>query len=430
MAVFVLALLTGMGTALLFLSQHEARMGQASLRGKQAFYLAEAGLEDARVALWQVNSDGDLTDDLEAAAGVDDTLDFDPNLLQVSYDADGEVTGIIGFNDDAPLQPLTTLTGSSPTERGWYAAFLTNDAVDGVTNTTDTNDRVMITSVGARAGNAVEVVDAIVEPYHYLPPVPGAAITLLGPLPSFDNGNSNAQNHSGDNCNITGGPYAPIVGTVSGAANTQVQNDMLRPDRFHSGPYSGADTVVDLTDPTDPVVIASGQGAIDPGWLDCLTLKGRVVELQQRANFYCNSDVTSCAIPATAAPDSIVFIDGDLTSTPNGSFSGILVVTGKLTYNGNTGWDGVVMAVGEGHIDRSGGGNDNPTGGVILANIDPSPNGPRINKSDWCSTSPDGFQQAIYETSGGGTSTVTWCSDNNDAANSIRAYRVVEFLQR
>ena len=55
MAVFVLALLTGMGTALLFLSQHEAKMSQVNLRAKKAFFVAEAGLENGRVTLFNVN---------------------------------------------------------------------------------------------------------------------------------------------------------------------------------------------------------------------------------------------------------------------------------------------------------------------------------------------------------------------------------------
>jgi len=55
MAVFVLALLTTMGTALLFMSQHESRMGRAGLHSKQAFYLAESGIEDGRVTLYVAN---------------------------------------------------------------------------------------------------------------------------------------------------------------------------------------------------------------------------------------------------------------------------------------------------------------------------------------------------------------------------------------
>jgi hypothetical protein len=147
------------------------------------------------------------------------------------------------------------------------------------------------------------------------------------------------------------------------------------------------------------------------------------------ADYYCNSDIQSCTLPA-GGPDSVVFIDGDLANTPSGSYTGILVVTGELVYNGNTAWDGIVLAVGEGTIIRSGGGGGNPSGGVVVANIDPTPDGPAADKSDWCTTPPDGFGQATYDSSGGGNSTVEWCTNNLDTANPVRTYRVVEFLQR
>ena len=68
LAVFVLVLLAGMGTALLFLSHTEIEMSRADLRGKQAFYLAEAGLEAARLTLFDSNKGDTFNDDLEAAA--------------------------------------------------------------------------------------------------------------------------------------------------------------------------------------------------------------------------------------------------------------------------------------------------------------------------------------------------------------------------
>ena len=65
-----------------------------------------------------------------------------------------------------------------------------------------------------------------------------------------------------------------------------------------------------------------------------------------------------------------------------------------------------------------------------MANIDPTPNGPNADKSDWCTTPPDGFDSVQYDTNGGGSSETEWCTGNINAANSTRSYRVVEFLQR
>ena len=67
---------------------------------------------------------------------------------------------------------------------------------------------------------------------------------------------------------------------------------------------------------------------------------------------------------------------------------------------------------------------------MIVAAIDPTPDGPNVDKSDWCTTPPDGFDSAQYDTAGAGNSVVQWCTANINAANSTRNYRVVEFLQR
>ena len=427
MAIFALVLLSGMGTALLFLTRNESKMSQANLRLRKAFFLAESGLEDARATLFIANGENSFDDDLLLAAGADGVVDFDPNNIAAVYDSNGYVTGFTGFNDDVPIRAMTSLgTNEDP---GWYAAFLTNDPIDGDDETNDTNRRVMITAVGAGHDRSLEIVQAIIRPYRYVPPVPAAAVTMLGPAPIYDNGNSNAQSHTGNDCGVPGGAYAPVVGTIGSAARDQVRDDMSRPDLFDSGPFVEHATIGDLTDPADPIVDQSGHGTLDPIWESCLELKNMMQILADHADYYCNTDFSPCALPSTG-PDDVVFIDGDLTNTPNASFSGILAITGKLTLHGNTDWDGIILAVGQGEIERSGGGTGLPSGALVLANIDPTPNGPNADKSDWCSTPPEGFDQAHYYTTGAGNSEVEWCSGNINAANSVRNYRVVEFLQR
>jgi len=110
-AMFVLVLLTAMGSALLFLSRHETRMSQASLRAKKAFFLAEAGVEDARTTLFLANGDQPFSDDLLAAAGPDGTIDFDPTAIAATYGTQDDVTGFAGAGDDVPLRAVTALGG-------------------------------------------------------------------------------------------------------------------------------------------------------------------------------------------------------------------------------------------------------------------------------------------------------------------------------
>ena len=137
MTLFVFALLTGMGITLLLVTETEVKMSKVDQRSKQAFYISEAGLEDAREVLRAENAAStnwsSFSDELDAHAGVDDAIDFDLDAFRVSYDPDGNVTGFSGFDDDQPMLVNMSFAG------GAYAVFLTNDPFDSETNLTDSN---------------------------------------------------------------------------------------------------------------------------------------------------------------------------------------------------------------------------------------------------------------------------------------------------
>jgi hypothetical protein len=73
----------------------------------------------------------------------------------------------------------------------------------------------------------------------------------------------------------------------------------------------------------------------------------------------------------------ITVIDGDANLGSNGG-CGVLVVTGRLTVQGAWSWKGVVIVVGEGYVDSSGGGDGGVEGAMLVARIycqdgDPAP---------------------------------------------------------
>ena len=117
MAVFVLTLVAGMGSALLFLSHTEVTMATSSLDIKKAFYLAEAGEEDGRTTLFIANGVGEeFSDDLAdgtggGTAGPNGVIDFDRTTIAPIYDGDGNVTGFTGYDDDIPITAATPLGG-------------------------------------------------------------------------------------------------------------------------------------------------------------------------------------------------------------------------------------------------------------------------------------------------------------------------------
>jgi hypothetical protein len=423
-AAFVLLLLVGLGSALLFLSQNELSMARSINDDKTAFHLAEAGIEAGRMSLLATNGSGSFDDDLAAAAGADVDLDLDPAILAATFAGDVP-SGITGSGDDVPLRPLVALAWSNA--GGYYAAFLSNDPAEGIGNQDDLNRRVMITSIGIGPNRATEVAQAIIEPNQPLPTVPPAAMTFLGPPPIYDNGSSNAQAHTGEDCPLGGGIpglYVPIIGTTSSSSQTQVETDMQKPDNFTSGSLSGIATVANLTDPGDPALAQCSLPPIDPNWLDCNYVKQLVLDLIAQADYYCNTDNASCSPPPGNSGD-VVVIDGDAAAAT--FTSGLLVVTGELSANGGDAWQGIVLVLGEGIVHRNGGGGGHSTGAVVLANIDPTPDGPRADKTDWCSA---GFGQTAFTVNGGGNSTISYCSDVVGDNNAVRTYRVTEFLQR
>ncbi len=413
MAIFVLALISGMGIALLSLSSNEVKMSQADTRSKQVFYLAEAGMEAGRATLLILNGSGSFSDDLTTYAGPDGVLDFDPDALQATYDTDGNVTGLTGYGDDVPLINPTAFGG------GWYAAFLTNDTVNG-TSPNDTNNRVVMTGVGLDSENSFEIVQAIITRQFIIPP---AAIMLLGPTPSFSGGQSNPKQYIGDDCNGTGGVpglAAPLVGVIGPTAEALVEAGIGNDPAFSSGSYTGEDTFADLTDPTEPTY--SGV-PLDPMWTDCQALHDMVESLRVIADVVCLAG-NSCVLPPSS-PDRIIFVDDDYNLGDSGE--GLILVTGDFATNGAVSWNGMMWAIGTGQFRRNGGGGATVNGSIMAANI-AGPDGIYGNADD-CTGGVDGFGTASFDENGGGNGTTTYCTDDISNASPAYPYKIVEFRQ-
>ena len=409
MAIFVLALISSMGVALLFMSTTEVRSSQADTRSKQVYYLAEAGMEAGRATLLILNGAGPFTDDLTTYAGVNTTLDFDPDALQATYDVDGNVTGLTGYGDDVPLIAPTAFGD------GWYAAFLTNDAVNG-TVPTDTNDRVVVTGVGMDADRSIEIVQAVILRDVMIPP---ATITLLGPTPAFIGGASNPKEYVGEDCDGLGGTpnlFAPVVGVVGAAAEAAVEAGIGSDPDYNSGPYVGDQSFADLSDSGEPTY----QGPLKTVWTDCQELHDKIEQIRLMADVVC-TDGTNCTLP-TFTSDTIVFVDDDYDLNTDGE--GLIIVTGQFETDGGVAWNGMMWAVGEGYFQRNGGGNAEISGSILVADI-AGPDGIYGNSDD-CST---GFGSSYFDENGGGNGDTAYCTDDIFDATPPFPYPIVEFRQ-
>ena len=435
MAVFVLVMLTGMGVALLFLSRNEVKMSQASLRAKQAFYIAEAGVEDARLSLWTTNKGDTFNDDLQAAAGANGALDLDPDAIQPVYDGNGNFTGFTGFGDDVALAPMTAIG------EGWYTAFLTNDPNEPdpfQLNLADTNERVMITSAAVGADRSFEVVQAIVELRQIFPSIPPATVTLIGESPVFLGGVSMAKEYIGDDCDGAGVPglFVPTIGVIGPAAavdpcppsNDSVVCGMDRPNSYQTGygTYTGTSTAADVTDPG----VIGGIGPIDPDWNNCQFLQVLVEEVRAVADVICpEGRLDDCPNLPPSSPGRIIFVDGEFFVDAVGVVNeGLLLVTGELHFHGDSVWNGMLFAVGEGIYTRYGGGQGPISGSIFVADIA----GPDqiYDTADDCSSGVDGFDQAVFNQQMGGMGDHIFCTLDMIPALPVAPYEVVDFLQR
>src|SRR5215217_7482893 len=95
------------------------------------------------------------------------------------------------------------------------------------------------------------------------------------------------------------------------------------------------------------------------------------------------------------------FVDGDV-SLPSAGGKGLLVVTGTLSMNGSQTFDGLVLVLGGGVLDRSGGGNGSSLGAFVVA---------RFN-------STGDFLAPTFTSSGSGTSTLQL--DRNKIKTALR----------
>lgn len=165
------------------------------------------------------------------------------------------------------------------------------------------------------------------------------------------------------------------------------------------------DTVADpeiglLTDDAE-----GGTSVEQPSFLDNTTkARAYLNALQSKAQTlgrYFDPGTGAATISDSLNAPQFTFVDGDASLT---SGSGFLVVTGKLTMRGNTDFKGVILVLGEGILERNGGGNGDILGGITIARFD--------------RTSGD-FLAPTFHTNGGGNSNVQY--DSASVRNALGA---------
>lgn len=227
----------------------------------------------------------------------------------------------------------------------------------------------------------------------------------VSPMSSFEIGEAEAKEYSGyNNANPT--QSLPVFGVTHAADYNKATTivDASKPDTV-----TGVDKVSQFANSDLPYFLQTADSARE--FLN--TLQHQAVT----TNRYFNSSPPDWG---TDANPKFTFIDGDATLVEG---SGLLVVTGTLTSDGNTGFKGVILVLGEGVFERNGNGNADTLGAIVVASFARTWPTSENNQTH-------GFLSAVFSTTGGGTGDTRYDSDEVTkalAANGLRALGVREY---
>jgi hypothetical protein len=203
LALLVLSFLTITGCALLTTAAIDIWISDNYKSATQNLYLAEAGIDQAREMLR--TSGSTPTQLLTAAAGADSQL---TNSVDLST---------LLASDDQPLIPGSAslrptgqpLIDSSGRTIGHYYVWLRNDSVDGVLNTTDSNNVLRLLSFG-QIGSTRKVLDVVVQKGKF-PNLPGTDIQTDPRLTTVDGLESLVASITNNATDV----YSPVSGIES-----------------------------------------------------------------------------------------------------------------------------------------------------------------------------------------------------------------------
>ncbi len=303
----LMAALTLLGTTAYILSSTDIKIGGNFRNNQMVLQVAMAGAERARELLR-----------VENLASSDSSTFSDELNSTTRKGANGVLNGYSSTTDDIALASGTMNNVS-------YSAYLTNDSVDGISNTTDSNGKVLITSVATGPNNSKAQVQIVVSAAP--PPASPATIYSKGDV----TGNGSSLTVNGNDACGAGTALAPIY--TKDPATTNLNG---------SPTLSGS--------PSTPQ-----HGALDldiPGYIETLKANATttLTDDQNGGNY--------------GSATNYVTVYSDTDNPPNNqglklqnvTGYGILLVKGDLTLGGGFQWNGLILATGSVTLNGGGGG--------------------------------------------------------------------------
>jgi len=308
-ALTLLTALTLVGVTAFIMASTDVKVGGNFQTSQTALQVAMAGAEQARQTLRALNS-----------ASVTKT-DFSEELVS-RVGANAALDGYTSSTDDVSLASSTLMNGYT------YTAYLTNDSSEGSSSTTDSNGKVMITSVATGPNNTKAMVQTTVQFYSF---------SSNSPATIYSKDNVTV---SGTSISISGADSSPACGgtalapiyTMDPATTTQNGNPAL----------TGS-----------PATPQNGNTDIDlQAYVDALKGGASVTLTSDASGGTYGSATGFVTVYADAAGTQA---DGELKLT-NAVGYGILLVKGDLELAGNLNWQGLIIVTGK--LKTTGGGSN------------------------------------------------------------------------
>ncbi|MGZ5435172.1 MAG: hypothetical protein ACXWID_10205 [Pyrinomonadaceae bacterium] len=379
-------LMLATGGALLLVTGLSNRTAIDATAERQAYYSAEAGVQDTlNVLRGNVNPQGGMPADIKISfLGA-----MDPAVSNHPSDSSGlrRLSGWLNYNYSNGNDSRVALTGNYSPLNGLAYSVLISDPDNTVAGTEPS--RLLISVRGYGPKGAEKRMELIIRRsnFEFTPP---AMLLMRGdedcdPM-TFTIGNSNAKEYSGHD--RSGGGILPAFGaTCGGDYDIEIASD-------------SKDTVDDpkaqnLTNPELPTWLRTADEA-------------RAFLAEQKANAISEGRYFGSYSGNSGTSDEPVFtfVDGDCNLDGG---AGLLIVTGNLTLSGNPSFDGIILVLGDGHVQRNGGGNGDIYGALVVAKFGDT----------------GGFLQPFFDTNGGGNSLMKYDSAAVRRAMGLSGPRVL-----
>lgn len=471
-ALIVLALLSAVAAAMVFMSSGEISIAVNQRSSNLAWDAAVGGLEEARARLGPadpsfIGGPGNPTITFPAVPGqilyilnnpggtfgVGDITNPASPYYDWEYDqewgagalASAASSGTIQtLSSDAISASLSSLVPKIP-YRWVRVTILTEQAADrdinqdGILNNTtpvfydrSLNDENLagngglvyrLTSLATLPDGASTMLQYDAGPGTPIPPMP-AALTLCGANPNVNWGppHSNNWDFDGDDQATPAQPALDAIATCNPSANSEVLANLPKPNN-----YVGA-TPPPPASPTSPDVV-DDQSTMKACLLNATCLNNMVQSLTAVADQVFTYPNVPTTLGTDANPLITVVQDEVLPSYHPGDYSpgacdgaGILVVTGTLTCSGISTFDGIILVVGQGNFQINGGGSGAFNGEFYVAQTRDVNGNPILDASG-----NPALGTPSFSVNGGGANSMTYNSSFVTQMQRLIAYRVLAF---